>query len=314
MAVRVLSGIFKFLRRFYKGNPEGIIGSLLVGTIIVLCAGASYFAENAPNKRVARGHQPPSAELLLGSTRSGKDVYSQVLHGGRVSLAIALGATAITTVIAVSVGLCAGYVGGKTDEILMAITNIALVFPGVPLLIVLAAFLGQVGPAVIALLIGLTSWPWAARVIRSQTLSIRNKEFILSAEVMGESRWRIIFVEILPNLTSIVVGGAIGTCIYAVMAEAGLSFLGLGDPTIVTWGTMLFWAQSNASFLVGAWWDMVVPGMAVSLFGGGLALLNMAVDQVSNPKLKTGSYIKIWRRKKAEVDAARKVKAQEAMS
>ena len=297
--------IMKFLRRFYRGNPTAIIGTFIVATMILMSAGASFIAENEPNKRVARGHQPPSTELLLGSTRSGKDVFSQVLHGGQISLLVAFTAAAITTVIAVVVGISAGYFGGRVDEILMSITNIVLVFPQLPLLIILAAFLGQVGPLLIASIIGLSSWAWGARVIRSQTLAIRNKEYILAAEVMGESKWRIILVEILPNLISIVVGGAMGTCIYALMAEAGLEFLGLGDPTIITWGTMLFWAQSNAAFLVGAWWDMVVPGAAIALFGGGLALLNMSIDQVSNPKLKTGPYIKVWRRMKADAEARR---------
>ncbi len=297
--------VIKFLRRFYRGNTAAILGSLIVVTVIIMSVSASLIAENEPNKRVARGHQPPSAELWLGSTRSGKDVFSQVLHGGKISLLVAFGAAVITTVIAVVVGVSAGYFGGRVDEILMSITNIVLVFPQLPLLIILAAFLGQVGPLIIALIIGLSSWAWGARVIRSQTMTIRNKEFILAAEVMGESKWRIIFVEILPNLISIVVGGAMGTCIYALMAEAGLEFLGLGDPTIITWGTMLFWAQSNAAFIVGAWWDMVVPGAAIAIFGGGLALLNMSIDQISNPKLKTGSYIKTWRRMKAEVEAQR---------
>lgn len=296
---------FKFLRRFYKGNPAAIIGSFIVATMILLSVFAGAIAENDPNKRVARGHQPPSAELLLGSTRSGKDVFSQVLHGGKISLLVAFSAAAITTVIAVAVGVSAGYFGGRVDEILMSTTNIVLVFPQLPLLIIIAAFVGQVGPLVIALIIGLSSWAWGARVVRSQTMAVRNKEFVLAAEVMGESKLRIIFVEILPNLTSIVVGGAMGTCIYALMAEAGLEFLGLGDPTIITWGTMLFWAQSNSAFIVGAWWDMVVPGAAIAIFGGGLALLNMSIDQIANPKLKTGGYIKTWRRMKADVEARR---------
>ena len=296
---------FKFLSRFYKGNPAAVIGSIIVATMIFMSVFASSIAENDPNKRVARGHQSPSTELLLGSTRSGKDVFSQVLHGGKISLLVAFSAAVITTVIAVAVGISAGYFGGRVDEILMSFTNIVLVFPQLPLLIIIAAFVGQVGPLVIALIIGLSSWAWGARVIRSQTLAIRNKEFVLAAEVMGESKLRIIFVEILPNLVSIVVGGAMGTCIYALIAEAGLEFLGLGDPTIITWGTMLFWAQSNSAFIVGAWWDMVVPGAAIAIFGGGLALLNMSIDQVSNPKLKTGGYIKTWRRMKADVETRR---------
>jgi len=296
---------FKFLRRFYRGNLAASIGSIIVATMILLSVFAGSIAENDPNKRVARGHQPPSAELLLGSTRSGKDVLSQVLHGGKISLLVAFSAAMITTVIAVAVGISAGYFGGRVDEILMSFTNIVLVFPQLPLLIIIAAFVGQVGPIVIALIIGLSSWAWGARVIRSQTMAIRNKEFVIAAEVMGESKLRIMFMEILPNLISIVVGGAIGTCIYALMAEAGLEFLGLGDPTIITWGTMLFWAQSNSAFIVGAWWDMVVPGTAIAIFGGGLALLNMSIDQVSNPKLKTGGYIKTWRRMKSDIEARR---------
>ena len=296
---------FKFLHRFYRGNLAASIGSIIVATMILLSVFAGSIAENDPTKRVARGHQPPSMELLLGSTRSGKDVLSQVLHGGKISLLVAFSAAMITTVIAVAVGISAGYFGGRVDEILMSFTNIVLVFPQLPLLIIIAAFVGQVGPIVIALIIGLSSWAWGARVIRSQTMAIRNKEFIIAAEVMGESKLRIMFMEILPNLISIVVGGAIGTCIYALMAEAGLEFLGLGDPTIITWGTMLFWAQSNSAFIVGAWWDMVVPGTAIAIFGGGLALLNMSIDQVSNPKLKTGGYIKTWRRMKSDIEARR---------
>ena len=293
------------MKRFYKGNPAAVFGSLIVASMILLSAGAGFIAENEPNKRVARGHQPPSAELLLGSTRAGKDVFSQVLHGGQTSLLVAFSAALITTVIAVCVGVSAGYFGGRVDELLMALTNVVLVFPQLPLLIILAAFVGQVGPLMIALIIGLSSWAWGARVIRSQTLAIRNKEFVLAAEVMGESRLRIIFVEILPNLTSIVFGGAMGTCIYALMAEAGLEFLGLGDPTIITWGTMLFWAQSNSAFIVGAWWDIVVPGLAIAIFGGGLALLNMSIDQIANPKLRTGSYLNRWRALKLEADKKR---------
>jgi len=302
---QVMKKYLSVIAGFYRGNPTALLGTFIVGGLIIMSLAAPLIAQNEPNKRVARGHQPPSAELFFGSTRSGKDVFSQVLHGGRISLLVAFGAAALTTVIAVLVGISAGYIGGKTDELLMSVTNIVLVFPQLPLLIILAAFLGQVGPLIIAVIIGSTSWAWGARIIRSQTLAIRNKEFIISAEVMGESKARIVLVEILPNLTSIVVGGFVGTSIYALMAEAGLEFLGLGDPTVITWGTMLYWAQSNSAFIVGAWWDMAVPGMAIAIMGGGLALLNMSIDQISNPKLKTGAYIKIWRKQKAQMLARR---------
>ncbi|MGB0786123.1 MAG: ABC transporter permease [Alphaproteobacteria bacterium] len=294
------------LAKFFRGNTAGIIGTTIVGVIIIACLSAPLITDNAPNKRVARGHQPPSAELILGSTRAGKDVYSQVLHGGRTSLFVAFSAATVTTFIALGVGVTSGYFGGRADEILMAITNVMLVFPQLPLLIVLAAFLGQVGPPVIALILGLTSWPWGARVMRSQTLALKNKEFITAAEVMGEAKWRIIVFEIIPNLISLVAGMFVGASLYAIGAQAGLEFLGLGDPTVVSWGTMLYWAQSSAAFLVGAWWDFIVPGTAVALMGGGLALINISIDQVSNPKLRTGPYLKIWRRMRAQVEAKRR--------
>ncbi|WP_017006504.1 ABC transporter permease, partial [Enterovibrio norvegicus] len=195
--------------------------------------------------------------------------------------------------------------GGKIDERLNFITNVFLVFPQLPLLIVLAAFLGQVGSVVITLLLGLTSWPWGARVIRAQTMAIRHKEFILSAEVMGESKWRIIMVEILPNLVSIVFGGFLGAVIYAMGSEAGLGILGLGDATEVSWGSMLYWAQTSSALYTGAWWEMMVPALALAITGGGLALINMSIDQVSNPKLKTGPHMKLWHKLKKIADKRR---------
>ncbi len=293
------------LGRFYRGNTAGIVGSTIVALILALSLAAPLLAPHDPDRRVARGHEPPSAQHILGSTRAGKDVLSQALHGGRVSLMVAFSAAALTSVIALAIGVSAGYFGGRTDEILMAVTNIMLVFPQLPLLIILAAFLGNVGPFVIAVILGLTSWPWGARVMRAQTLSIRRKEFVTAAEIMGEARWRIIVVEVMPNLVSLAAGMFVGTALYAIGAQAGLEFLGLGDPTVISWGTMLYWAQSSQAFLVGAWWDFLVPGTLVALVGGGLALLNISIDQVSNPRLRTGPHLRRWRMLSAEVEARR---------
>ena len=303
--MKKLKSLFSGLRGFYRGNTAGIVGSAIVGLIMVMCLAAPVLTEYDPNKRVARGHEAPSAEHIMGSTRAGKDVWSQALYGGRVSLMVAFAAATVTSVIALGVGVSAGYFGGRTDEIMMAVTNVMLVFPQLPLLIILAAFLGNVGPMIIALILGLTSWPWGARVMRSQTLAIRKREFITAAEIMGESKWRIIVVEIMPNLISLAAGMFVGTALYAIGAQAGLEFLGLGDPTVISWGTMLYWAQSSSAFYVGAWWDFIVPGTFVALVGGGLALINISIDQVSNPKLKTGSFLKRWRKLNAEVEAKR---------
>lgn len=290
---------------FFYGNPPAIIGTFLLTIILTGALFAPVFASHNPEKRVARPHVAPNVEHVLGTTRSGRDVYSQVLYGARKSLTVAISAGVIAMTIAVLVGVSSGYFGGKIDERLNFVTNVFLVFPQLPLLIVLAAFLGQVGSMVITLLLGITSWPWGARVIRSQTMAIRNKEFIISAEVMGESKIRIILVEILPNLVSIVFGGFLGTVIYAMGSEAGLGILGLGDATEVSWGSMLYWAQTSSSLYTGAWWEMLVPAMALAITGGALALINMSIDQVSNPKLRTGPHIKLWHQLKKEADKRR---------
>ncbi|NOH98139.1 ABC transporter permease [Vibrio sp. 99-70-13A1] len=290
---------------FFYGNPPAIIGTFLLTIVLVGALFAPVLSTHNPEKRVARPHVAPNAEHIMGSTRSGRDVYSQVLFGARKSLAVAISAGVIAMTIAVLVGVSSGYFGGKIDERLNFITNVFLVFPQLPLLIVLAAFLGQVGSLVITVLLGVTSWPWGARVIRAQTMAIRSKEFIISAEVMGESKVRIILVEILPNLVSIVFGGFLGTVIYAMGSEAGLGILGLGDATEVSWGSMLYWAQTSSSLYTGAWWEMLVPALALAITGGGLALINMSIDQVSNPKLRTGPHIKLWHKLKKEADKRR---------
>ena len=296
---------WKKTKDFFHGNPPAIIGVSLITIILLGALFAPVLGTHNPDKRVARPHVAPNAEHIMGSTRNGRDVYSQVLQGARKTLSVALFAGIIAMTIAIAVGVTSGYMGGKIDEWMNFITNVFLVFPQLPLLIVLAAFLGQVGSMVITVLLGVTSWPWGARVIRSQTLAIRNKEFIISAEVMGESKLRIILVEILPNLISIVFGGFLGTVIYAMGAEAGLGILGLGDATEVSWGSMLYWAQVSSSLYTGAWWEMMVPAIALALTGGALALINMSIDQVSNPKLKTGPHMKVWKKMKIEADKRR---------
>ncbi|WP_325894795.1 ABC transporter permease [Grimontia sp. NTOU-MAR1] len=296
---------FRSAYEFFYGNPPAILGTLLLAMVLVGAIFANVLAPYSAEKRVARPHQPPSEKHLMGTTRSGRDVYSQVLYGARKTLSVSLFAGLIAMGIAVAVGVSSGYFGGKIDERLNFLTNVFLVFPQLPLLIVLAAFLGQVGSLVITILLGVTSWPWGARVIRAQTMAIRNKEFILAAEVMGESKLRIILVEILPNLVSIVFGGFLGAVIYAMGSEAGLGFLGLGDATEVSWGSMLYWAQTSSALYTGAWWEMMVPAMALAITGGALALINMSIDQVSNPKLKTGPHMKLWRKLKKAADKRR---------
>jgi peptide/nickel transport system permease protein len=267
-------------------------------------------------KRITRysrhdpGHEPPGLYHLLGTTRAGQDVLSQLIYGARISLLVGFGAGLISTLISVLMGVTAGYFGGKTDEFLVFIMNVVLVIPNLPLILVLAAFLGEAGPHSIAIIIGVTSWAWGARVIRSQALSIRKREFVTACEAIGESKWRIIMVEMVPNIINLIAGQFVGTTLYAVLAEAGLEFIGLGDPSVVTWGTMLLWAQNNSALIVGAWWEMLAPAITISIFGGGLALLNMGMDQISNPQLKAGGSMKLWKRRYNEIQSQRLAKAQ----
>ncbi|HYC01865.1 MAG TPA: ABC transporter permease [Azospirillaceae bacterium] len=268
-------------------NPKAAFGAAIVALFLALALLAPVIAPAAPNQRVARPHEPPSAEHVMGSTRMGRDVLSQTLHGARTSLAVGLAAGALVTLIGVAVGVTSGYFGGRVDEALSLLTNIVLVIPNLPLMLVLAAFIGQAGPWVIAGIIGFTSWGWGARVVRAQTLSLRQRDFVRAAELLGEPALRVIGWELLPNLVSLVGLNFIGSVLYAVVTEATLEFLGLGDPLVVSWGTMLYHAQSTSALQVGAWWEMAAPCLTLILFGSGLSLVNFALDEIANPRLRT---------------------------
>jgi peptide/nickel transport system permease protein len=298
----------KNLLSFFKGNTPATVGTIIVLVFVLLSVFAPWVTPYDANKRVARGHQPPSAEYILGTTRSGKDVLSQVIYAGRVSLLVGFGAGLIATIIAVLVGITSAYAGGIVDSFLMFVTNVFLVIPGLPMIIVLAAFIGQVGPLSIALILGLFGWAGGARVLRAQALSIREKEFVTAAEVIGESKWRIVLVEMLPNMVSLIVGTFAGATLGAVMGQAALEFIGLGDPTVISWGTMLQWAQHSSALIVGAWWEAIVPGITIAIFAGGLTLFNMGMDQVSNPQLKGSKNLKRWKKLNDELEAQRRAK------
>ncbi len=275
-------------------NRKAFIGVAILAIVIVLAILAPMLTGYGPTQRVGRPHQPPSAEHWLGTTRLGYDVFTRLLYGARVSLAVGFGAGLLITVIGTVLGIIAGYKGGVVDEIITFFTNMILVIPNLPLLLVLAAFIGQASPLVIALLLGFTSWAWGVRVTRSETLSIRQRDYVKSAEMLGEPGWRIMAFEIFPNLISIVGINFIGSVIFAVIAEATLEFLGLGDPNTVSWGIMLYNAQNASALSVGAWWDLLSPCVALALLGLGLALINFAIDEIANPRLRTGGMLARW--------------------
>ncbi|MDN2480297.1 ABC transporter permease [Vibrio astriarenae] len=316
----------KELAKLIWRNPMALTGVIILSVFIFIAVFAPLLTQHAPDKRTGKPHEYPAfvvkaaqdnptgwvaenlatdrrtlamskkADHSLGTTRMGRDVWSQVAHGARVSLAVGFGAGITVCILATIIGVSAGYFGGRVDDVLTAAMNIMLVIPQFPLLFVVAAFIGEAGPLTITLVIGLMSWAWGARVIRSQTLALREKEFVKAAEVLGESSWRIIFVEILPNLISIVGASFIGSVMYAIMMEATLSFLGLGNPNTISWGIMLYNVQTSSSMLIGAWWELLAPCIALTLLVTSLALLNFAVDEIANPQLRSHKGMKRWKK------------------
>lgn len=279
-----------------KHNKKALIGLSLLLIIILIAVFAPLLTQYSPTQRVGRPHQPPSWDHWLGTTRLGHDVFTRLVYGARVSLAVGFGAGLLITVIGTVLGIIAGYKGGVVDEVINFFTNMVLVVPNLPLLLVLAAFIGQASPLVIALILGFTSWAWGVRVTRSETLSIRQRDYVKSAEMLGEPAWRIMALEIFPNLISIVGINFIGSVIYAVITEATLEFLGLGDPNTISWGIMLFNAQNASALSVGAWWDLLSPCFALAVLGLSLALINFAIDEIANPRLRTGGMLTRWTR------------------
>ena len=275
-------------------NRKALVGAIILALVLLAAIAAPLLTQYDPSARVGRPHQPPSWNHLMGTTRIGQDVLARLLYGARTSLAVGFGAGLLITAVGTALGIIAGYRGGKTDEVISFLTNMVLVVPNLPLLLVLAAFIGQASPFVIALILGLTSWAWGARVTRAETLSLKQKDFVKAAEMIGEPQWRIMTFEIFPNLISIVGINFIGSVIFAIITEATLEFLGLGDPRAISWGTMLYNAQKASALSVGAWWEILIPCFALALLGLGMSLLNFAIDEVANPRLRTGNWRDRW--------------------
>jgi peptide/nickel transport system permease protein len=230
----------------------------------------------------------PSAQHLLGTTQTGQDVLSQVLTGIRLTTIVALAVGGIATVLSVIVGVSAAFLGGAWDELLSLVTNIFLVVPALPLLIVLLGYLSSQGQLSTIIVLAFLGWPWGARVIRAQTLTIRNRDFIAASRESGEKTWRIIIFEIIPNEISLIAANFVNTVLYAIGASVALAFAGLTNLESWSLGTVLYWAQSNNALQSGAWWWWIPPGLAVAFLGTSLVLLNSGIDELGNPRLRAG--------------------------
>jgi peptide/nickel transport system permease protein len=284
-----LPGPLLFVNRAFRtlwSNGKARIGIVILTAMILIAILAPVLAPHSPTSTSFAPYQGPSGSYWLGTTGNGNDVFSQIVFGARVSLLVGLVAGAAATLVAMTIGLVAGYRPGVVDEVLSFLTNLALVIPGLPLMIILAAYVPNRSIWTIVIVVALTSWATGARVVRSQATSIREREYVTSAVFSGEGLFRIVFREILPNMTSLVAGSFFSAATAAVMAEASLEFLGLGNPNTVSWGTILYYAQQQNAMLTGSWVLVFAPGLMIALLAVSFTLINFGVDALSTPGLR----------------------------
>jgi len=266
-------------------NPMGILGLSILLFFAIVAILAPYIAPYNPWDIVDMPFSAPSSEHVLGTNDMGQDLYSELIYGTRISLFVGITAALISTIVGTIAGITAGYIGGLLDKILTSLTDTILLLPALPLMLVLSVFIGP-GYTTIILVISLISWPPVARMIRAQTLSIKNRLHVEAAKAIGASSFRIICKHILPNIAPISVALSVLMVGEAMIAEAALSFLGLGDPIQKSWGMMLYWAFQSGTFSYGAWWWIVPPGLSIAIAVFGFASLGYAIEEIVNPRLR----------------------------
>jgi len=277
-------------RRFLRaviGNRKATAGAVILLIVAFVAVFPGLIAPDSPQASSYPANLGPSAQHLLGTTQIGQDVFSQLIWSTRLTLLVTLVVSAIATFISMIIGITAAYLGGVTDRALTVLTDVFLILPVLPLLILLAAYLPP-GITSLVIVLTITSWAFQARQLRSQGLSVRNRDFLVSARVRGESALYIILVEIVPTMASLLAASFLALAVFEVGFAASLQFLGLGNSSELMWGTMLYNAQQAAALESGnAWWALA-PGAAVAFLGAGFALLNFSFDELGNPALRPG--------------------------
>ena len=274
-------------------SPKIISGLVITGIFLILAIIGPIVAPYDPSASLSTTSgtpMPPSAAHWLGTTNQQQDIFSQLLVGSRSTFLVALLSGVVATILSVVAGVTAGYQRGRwSDDALSMLANFFLVLPALPLLIVVFGFLPpsqNSDDALVGLIIAITGWAWGARVLRAQTLSLRSRDYVESARIIGERGWRVIGFEILPNLMPVVASSFLFTVLYGVGTYTALAFLGLINPEHWSWGGILFEAQSNSAELSGYWWWYIPPGLMVAFLGTALALLNFGIDEFINPRLR----------------------------
>jgi peptide/nickel transport system permease protein len=274
----------RFLRAVI-GNRKATAGTLILSVVVFAAAFPGLIAPDDPQAIIYPPNAGPSTSHLLGTTQLGQDVFSQLVWGTRLTLFVTVIVSVIATFISMIIGVTAAYVGGVTDRVLTVLTDVFLILPVLPLLILLAAYLSP-GITSLVIVLTITSWAFQARQLRSQGLSLRNRDFLVAARARGERGIYIILVEIVPTMASLLAASFLALAVFEVGFAASLQFLGLGNSSELMWGTMLYNAQQAAALESGnAWWALA-PGIAVAFLGAGFALANYAFDEIGNPALR----------------------------
>jgi len=281
-------------KRFrFVANAKAATGLSIFGLYLLFAVIGPWIAPYDPNARSNDLVSPPSAAHWLGTTHLGQDVLSQLLVGTRGVMVVGLTAGIAATILSVLIGVTAGYLGGGWDDTLSALSNVFLVIPALPLILIITLSLPDTDDMTIALVIGCTSWAWGARVLRAQTLSLRRRDYVEAARATGETTWRVVLFEILPNLTAILASGFGVTVIFAVSTEITLAFIGIGGISNWNWGEILFWAQSQQALAQGAWWWFVPAGLAIAFLGTALSLINFGIDEFVSPRLRSAGKTRV---------------------
>jgi peptide/nickel transport system permease protein len=287
------------MARAITANRKATVGAALLVLFIFIAAFPGLIAHDNPQAEIYPRSQGPSAQHWLGTTSFGQDMFSQVIWGARPVLLIAFGVGLLATFVAMLIGVAAAYLGGTWDGTLNVITDVLLVIPLFPLLIIIGSYLHGAGTAVMIAVIAATGWSYTARQLRAQALSLRERDFLNAAKVRGERPLYIICVEIIPTMTSLLVAAFLTNALYAVLFSSSLQFIGLGDPSVTSWGTMLYWAENNEAFQTGLPLWIIAPGLCIVLLGAAFALLNYAFDEIGNPALRPARSIRRVRAQRA---------------
>jgi len=271
--------------RLYKRSSLGKLGLVIVLSFVVLALCASWIAPYDPFAFVGDPFLRPTSTHIFGTDQVGRDIFSRVIYGTRISLLVGLVASAMTVGLGSVMGLASGYLGGRIDNVLMRITDLFIILPALPLMLIMASILGK-GIQNIIIVITVVGWTSTARMVRSQTMSLKERPFTEASRAIGSSDLHTIARHIVPNVFPLVFANGMIAIVDAILSEAGLSFLGFGDPSLPSWGMVLYFANMAGATVNGYWWYIVPPGLCIMLLVMGFAFISYSSDQILNPRLR----------------------------